>query len=117
MVNQPVVKNEKANEAVMAFNFFITVDEIRESPALDTDIKTWANAQGWKLNDEEQSVELFADYEFDTRDIREGIYEITFSTTGRELKIHTTDASRVGEEVGLTFFAEDIHVMSKVVFE
>ena len=42
---------------------------------------------------------------------------MTFSTTGRELKIHTTDASAVGEEVGLTFFAEDIHVMSKVVFE
>ena len=26
-----------------------TVDEIQESQALDTDIKTWANAQGWKL--------------------------------------------------------------------
>lgn len=117
VVNQSFVKNEKANEAVMAFNFFITVDEIRESHALDTDIKTWANAQGWKLSDEEQSVELFADYDFDPGNIREGIYKVTFSTTGRELKIHTTDASAVGEEVGLTFFAEDIHVMSKVVFE
>ena len=33
------VKNEKANEAVMAFNFFKTVDEIKESVALDTDLK------------------------------------------------------------------------------
>ena len=48
VVNQPFVKNEKANEAVMAFNFFKTVDEINDSQALDTDLKTWANAQGWK---------------------------------------------------------------------
>ena len=117
VVNQPFVKNEKANEAVMAFNFFITVDEIRESHALDTDLKTWANAQGWKLSDENTSVELFVDYDFEAENIREGVYKVVFSTTGRELKIHTTDAAVVGEEVGLTFFAEDIHVMSKVVFE
>ena len=31
VVNQPFVKNEKANEAVMAFNFARTVDDIQES--------------------------------------------------------------------------------------
>ena len=65
VVNQPFVKNEKANEAVMAFNFARTVDEIQESQALDTDIKTWANAQGWKLSDENQSVDVSVDYDFD----------------------------------------------------
>ena len=117
VVNQRVVKNEKANEAVMAFNFFITADEIKESKALDTDIKTWANAQGWKLSDENQSIDIDVDYEFDPEDINVGIYKVTFSTTGREFKIHTTDYSEVGQEVGLTFFPEDIHVMSKVVYE
>jgi len=117
VVNQRFVKNEKANEAVMAFNFFITVDEIKESKALDTDIKTWANAQGWKLSDENQSVDISVDYEFDPENINVGIYKVTFSTTGREFKIHTTDYSEVGQEVGLTFFPEDIHVMSKVVYE
>ena len=117
VVNQRFVKNEKANEAVMAFNFFITVDEIKESQALDTDIKTWANAQGWKLSDENQSVDISVDYEFDPENINVGIYKVTFSTTGREFKIHTTDYSKEGEEVGLTFFPEDIHVMSKVVYE
>ena len=117
VVNQRFVKNEKANEAVMAFNFFITVDEIKESKALDTDIKTWANAQGWKLSDENQSIDIDVDYEFDPEDIKVGIYKVTFSTTGREFKIHTTDYSKEGEEVGLTFFPEDIHVMSKVVYE
>ncbi|MBR5596082.1 MAG: ABC transporter ATP-binding protein [Lachnospiraceae bacterium] len=117
VVNQRFVKNEKANEAVMAFNFFITVDEIKESKALDTDIKTWANAQGWKLSDENQSVDISVDYEFDPENINVGIYKVTFSTTGREFKIHTTDYSKEGEEVGLTFFPEDIHVMSKVVYE
>ena len=117
VVNQPFVKNEKANEAVMAFNFFKTVDEIIESQALDTDLKTWANAQGWKLSDEDQSVDISVDYDFEPEDVTEGVYQITFSTTGREFKIHTTDYSEEGQEVGLTFFPEDIHVMSKGVYE
>ena len=116
VVNQPFVKNEKANEAVMAFNFFKTVDEINDSQALDTDLKTWANAQGWKLSDEEQSVDISVDYDFEPEEVTEGVYQITFSTTGREFKIHTTDYSEEGQEVGLTFFPEDIHVMSKVVY-
>ncbi len=114
VVDQPFVKNEKANEAVMAFNFFKTVDEIQESQALDTELKTWANAQGWKLSDENQSVDLSVDYDFDAETVKEGVYKITFWTTGREFKIHTTDYSEEGQEVGLTFFPEDIHVMSKV---
>ena len=116
VVNQPFVKNEKANEAIMAFNFQKTVDEILESQALDTDIKTWANAQGWKLSDEDQSIDISVDYDFEPENVKEGIYKITFSTPGREFKIHTTDYSEVGQEVGLTFFPEDIHVMSRMVF-
>ena len=116
VVNQPFVKNEKANEAVMAFNFFKTADEINDSQALDTDLKTWANAQGWKLSDEDQSVDISVDYDFEPEEVTEGVYQITFSTTGREFKIHTTDYSEEGQEVGLTFFPEDIHVMSKVVY-
>ena len=116
VVNQPFVKNEKANEAIMAFNFFKSVDEIAESQALDTDIKTWANAQGWKLSNEDESIDISVDYDFDPDDIKEGVYKVTFSTTGREFKIHTTDYTEVGQMVGLTFFPEDIHVMSKGVF-
>ena len=116
VVNQPFVKNEKANEGVMAFSFIKTVDEIKESQALDTDLKTWANAQGWKLSDEEQSVEIYVDYDFDPENMKEGVYRITFSTEGREFKIHTTDYTEVGQEVGLTFFPEDIHVMSRMVY-
>ena len=116
VVNQPSVKNEKADEAVMAFYFARTVDEIQESQALDTDIKTWANAQGWKLSDENQSVDVSVDYDFDPEHIQEGSYPITFWTTGREFKIHTTDYSEVGQEVGLTFFPEDIHVMERMLF-
>ena len=116
VVNQPFVKNERANEAVMAFNFFKTVDEITESVALDTDLKTWANAQAWKLSDEDQSVDISVDYDFDDENIKEGVYKITFWTTGREFKIHTTDYVEEGKEVGLTFFPCDIHVMEKMGF-
>lgn len=116
VVNQPFVTNVKANEAVMAFNFFKTVDEIKESVALDTDLKTWANAQAWKLSNEDEIVDISVDYDFDIDDIKEGIYKITFWTTGREFKIHTTDFVEEGKEVGLTFFPEDIHVMEKMNF-
>lgn len=116
VVDQKVVENKKANEAVSAFNFFKTVDEIKESPALDTELKTWANAQGWKLDDENETVDLSVDYNFDPEHIKEGIYKVTFWTTGREFKIHTTDYVEEGKEVGLTFFPEDIHVMEKMGF-
>ena len=100
----------------MAFNFFKTVDEIQESQTLDIDIKTWASAQGWKLSDESQSIDISVDYDFEPADVKEGIYQVTFSTTGREFKLHTTDYTEVGQEVGLTFFPEDIHVMSRKGF-
>ena len=115
VVNQPFVKNEKANEAISAFNFFKTPDEIEESVALDTDLKTWANAQGWKLSDESESVDISVDYDFDPEDIREGVYRVTFWTTGREMKIRTTDYVETGAQVGLNFYPEDIHVMRKML--
>lgn len=117
VIDQPYVRNEKSNEAVSAFNFYKTVEEINEAVALDTDLKTWANAQGWKLNDEEQSVDIYVSYDFDVDDIREGQkYKVTFSTEGREFKINTTDFVEVGREVDLNFFPEDIHVMRKRIF-
>ena len=114
VVDQPFVRNEKANEGVMAFNFMTTVDEIKESQALDIDIITWANAQAWKLSNENESVDITVDYDFDPDNITEGIYSVTFWTPGREFKIHTTDYTKEGQEVGLTFFPEDIHVMRRL---
>lgn len=111
VVNQPVVRNERANEAVMAFNFVRSVDEIAESQALDTDLKTWAGAQGWKLSDEETSVELYVDYDFEPDEVKEGVYPVTFETTGHEFKVYTTAHHEEGQEVSLFFPPEAIHVM------
>lgn len=116
VIDQHVIENKKADEAISAFNFFKTVDELQEAMALETDLKLWANAQAWKLSDEEETVDLYVDYDFDPDHIQEGIYKVTFSTTGREFKIHTTDYVEEGKEVGLTFFPEDIHVMEKMGF-
>ena len=116
VIDQPYIKNEKADEAVSAFNFYKTVDEIKEAVALDTDLKTWANAQGWKLSNEEKSVDVYVEYDFDVDNIETGIYPVTFTTEGREFSINTTDYIEEGQEVGLTFFPEDIHVMRKMVF-
>ena len=114
VIDQPYVSNEKANEAVSAFNFYKTPEEIAESAALDNDLKMWAGAQGWKLSNEEEAVEIYVDYSFDADEITPGIYPVTFMTAGREFKINTTDYVEEGAEVGLTFYPEDIHVMSKV---
>lgn len=46
--------------------------------ALDTDLKTWANAQGWKLDNEDEAVEVFVDYDFDPDTITEGVYPVSF---------------------------------------
>ena len=116
VIDQPYVKNIKADEAVSAFNFYKTVDEIHDAVALDTDLKTWANAQGWKLSNEEQSVDIYVEYDFDAENITTGIYPVTFTTEGRQFSINTTDYIEEGQEVGLTFFPEDIHVMRKMVF-
>ena len=117
VIDQRVVENKKANEAISAFNFFKTVDEIHEAMALDTDLKTWANAQAWKLSSEDEEIDLYVEYDFDPDQIKEGIYRVRFVTEGRKFKIHTTDYVEEGAEVGLTFFPEDIHVMEKMGFE
>lgn len=116
VIDQPYVVNEKSNEAVSAFNFYKTVEEIVDSVALDTDLKTWANAQGWKLNDEEAGVDIYVSYDFNVDDLKEGVYKVTFSTEGREFKINTTDFVEEGKEVGLDFHPQDIHVMRKRAF-
>ncbi len=118
VVNQPFTRNEKTNEAIMAFNFFTTVDEIEESQALDTDLKTWANAQAWKLSDESQEIDdIDVDYDFDPDNILEGEYKVTFSTPGQEIKVLTGKRrAEEGQRVGLAFETEDVHVMEKTVF-
>lgn len=113
VVDQKFVKNKKANEGIMAFNFFKTVDELEEAQAIDTDLKTWANAQAWKLSDESQPVEVYVDYDFDPEEVKVGTYKVTFSTAGQEMKIRTTDFVEEGKEVGISFGPEDIHVMKK----
>lgn len=117
IVVEPIYNEDKENkEAVQAFDFYKTVDEIKESIALDTDLKIWANAQAWSLEDD-SPIEIWdISYDFDDENIKEGNYEIKFSTQGRELKINTTEFREVGERVGLSFKPDDIHVMSKEEF-
>ena len=105
------VVSEKYGEVIYAVNIFKTIDDIKESIALDTDLKTWANAQAW-TDDGEESLDINdVVYSFRQNDIEEGVYDITFKTRGYEYKIDTTDRFEVGEKVGLTFEPDDIHIM------
>lgn len=107
------VISQENEEQIFAVNFFKKVDEIQESIALETDLKTWANASAWSL-DGEHAVEITdVKYDFDPEHITPGTYDVTFATKGYEYKIDTTDKHDVGEEVGLTFMPEDIHIMSR----
>ena len=59
---------------------------------------------------------MYADYDFDLDNIREGMsYRVTFSTTGRELKVRTVNYVEEGTEVGLKFGKNDIHVMKRMM--
>lgn len=106
------VASSEYQEEIFAVNIFKSVDEIKESIALETDLKTWANASAWSLEDGSEVEITKVEYNFDVENIVPGEYEITFATEGYEYKIDTTDKFEVGDEVGLTFMPEDIHVMS-----
>ena len=114
VVKPRAVEDTENEESIQAFDFYKTVDEIKESIALDTDLIRWADAYAWSTEDNSR-VEIWdVKYDFDDQNITEGVYPITFSTQGRELKIETTDRHDVGERVGLTWNPEDIHVMKKM---
>ena len=118
-VRAMVVKANRAEstvyqEEIYAMNFFKKVEDIQESMALDTDLKMWANASAWSLEDENEQVEITdVKYDFDPETIEPGVYDVTFATEGYEYKVSTTRAAEEGSEVGLIFRPEDIHVMKK----
>ncbi len=114
VVEPTVIEDENKEEGIQAFDFITTVDEIKESVALDTDLIRWADATAWNLEDESR-VEIWdVKYDFDDETITEGDYHVTFSTQGRELKLETTDHIEEGERIGLTWSPEDVHVMRKM---
>ena len=107
------VVNKEYEEEIFAVNFYKSVDDIKESIAFETELKTWANASAWSLEDGSAVEITRIDYDFDPDNIVPGVYDITFATEGYEYKVDTTDKYEVGDEVGLMFGPEDIHVMSK----
>ncbi|MBQ9459650.1 MAG: ABC transporter ATP-binding protein [Oscillospiraceae bacterium] len=114
VVQENRVESTVYQEEIYAMNFFKKVEDIQESIALDTDLKMWANASAWSLEDENERVEITdVKYDFDPETIVPGVYDVTFSTEGYEYKVSTTRAAEDGSEVGLIFRPEDIHVMKK----
>ena len=102
---------------ISAFDFFVTADELQESMAISTDLKTWASAEAWNLQDDSEVQITDVDFDFDPETVSEGSYQITFSTQGRDYRVKSTDAYEEGARVGLEFIPDDIHVMSKMVNE
>ncbi|MCH4208264.1 MAG: ABC transporter ATP-binding protein [Solobacterium sp.] len=114
VVKPMAVEDAENEEGIQAFDFYRTIDEIKESVALDTDLIRWADAYAWNMEDNSQ-VEIWdVKYDFDDEHITAGDYQITFSTQGRELKIETTDKFEEGQRIGLKWNPEDIHVMRKM---
>ncbi len=115
VVHPEYVEDARHNIGISALDFFITPDEIKESMAISTDLKTWASAEAWNLQDD-SSIEITSvKFDFDPTTITEGSYDITFSTQGREYKVETTTAHEEGDRIGLDFGPEEIHVMHKEV--
>ncbi len=115
VVHPEYVEDARHNIGISALDFFITPDEIKESMAISTDLKTWASAEAWNLQDD-SSIEITSvKFDFDPATITEGSYDITFSTQGREYKVETTAAHEEGDRIGLDFGPDEIHVMHKEV--
>ena len=117
VVHPEYVEDARHNIGISALDFFITPDEIQESMAISTDLKTWASAEAWNLQDDSSIDITDVKFDFDPADIKEGSYDITFATQGREYKVETTSHHEVGDKVGLLFGSDDIHVMHKAVVE
>ena len=71
-------------EEIFAVNFYKSVDDIKESIAFETELKTWANASAWSLEDGSAVEITRIDYDFDPDNIVPGVYDITFATEGYE---------------------------------
>ena len=115
VVHPEYVEDARHNIGISALDFFITPDEIMESMAISTDLKTWASAEAWNLEDDSPVEITDVRFDFDPANIHEGSYDITFATRGREYKIETTARLEEGDKVGLSFGPDDIHVMRKEV--
>ncbi len=114
VIEPKFIQDKESNIGIQAFDFYKTVDEIKESMAISVDLKTWADAFAWNL-DNDKNIEITdVWYDFDPDEIVEGDYEITFSTKGREFKVHSTKRFEVDDEVSLEFEPEDIHIMKKM---
>ena len=110
-------KMRRRMRPIIAVNFFKTADEITESVALDTDLKTWANASGLELS--EDGIRPWRSPASTTTSIPStitpGVYDVTFSTDGigntrstPPIKCEEGDRGRLD-----LLSREDIHVMSE----
>ncbi len=104
---------EEHGEEIYAVNFFKKADEISESVALETDLKIWANAQAFDLEDGNPVEIVDVEYNFNPENVTPGTYPVTFKTRGYEYRVDTTKETEVGAVVGLTFDPEDLHIMEK----
>lgn len=110
------VQSEEFQEEIYAVNFSKSVDDIKESMALDHDLITWADASAWSLAPEDEGARIrITDviYSFDWETITPGVYDVTFATQGSEYKVDTTDRTEPGDVVGLLFTPDDLHIMKK----
>ena len=110
-VNRAV--DEEYGEEIYAVNFYKKADEIQESMLLNTDLKIWANAIAYDLEDGSTVEITDVDYDFDPATITPGEYTVTFKTTGYTYRVDTTQQVEVGSQVGLKFGPEDLHIMKK----
>jgi spermidine/putrescine ABC transporter ATP-binding subunit len=115
VVHPEYVEDARHSIGISALDFFITPDEVKESMAISTDLKTWADAAAWNLQDDSEVEITDVGFDFEPDKIEEGSYDVTFSTQGREYKVETTTRYQEGDRVVLKITPDSIHVMHKMV--
>jgi len=112
----PRVNEDKSEKiGIQAFDIYKSIDEIKESMAISVDLRNWADAYAFDLETENEIEIDDVRYDFEPMEITEGIYDVTFTTEGRQYKVHTTKKQEEGDIVSIYFDPENIHVMEKTI--
>ncbi|MBR3227844.1 MAG: ABC transporter ATP-binding protein [Erysipelotrichaceae bacterium] len=115
VANPRVNTDKEEGIGIQAFDIYKSVEEIKESMAMSVDLKTWADAYAWYLDDETPVEIDDVRYDFEPMEIEPGDYNVTFVTEGRTYKIHTTEKQKEGSLISIDFGPDDIHVMRKSI--
>ncbi|MBQ1305569.1 MAG: ABC transporter ATP-binding protein [Erysipelotrichales bacterium] len=113
VVEPKYIEDAKRNIGISAFDIYKSADEVHESIAISTDLRTWAGAEAWNLQDDSPVSITDVNFDFEPNTVTPGSYPVTFATKGRVYKVEVYDPYEEGDKIALNLADDSIHVMHK----